>query len=139
MVVYHSGTFKDEQIVTYEQRRSSFVLPGALFEQDYYRQVGWSTWPYSFYPEYEFGDIYRTGTSTVHLYAIWDLDWHHGYSMSSMDGIDGGLFEDSLVEDSPTPSAPVTPPTPSPVLSPTPSSAPSPTPSPTATVSGGAG
>ena len=117
--MYHAGYYSDEEIESSAPRRSNMTLPGALFERDGYKQIGWATWPYSSIVEYGFGDTYRTQTSTVHFYAVWQFDWDWFDAMSlpsqgaGTDGLDGA--------------------------SATPTSIPAPTPSPTATPTGAGG
>lgn len=100
-IVYHAG-YNNDSITEYAQRRSTVTLEGELFTRSLYKQVGWSTWPYSNYVEYEFGDSFRTGTSTEHFYAVWEYDWGwfdpwpwgwYGSSMSY------GTFDSALPEE----------------------------------------
>jgi hypothetical protein len=74
-IVYHAGYYSNEQIVDSAPRRSTITLPDVLFERDSYVQVGWSTWPYSSFVEYDFGDTYSVYTRTEHFYAVWEYDW----------------------------------------------------------------
>jgi len=100
-IVYHAGYYSNEQIEDSAPRRSSFTLPGALFERDGYQQIGWSTWPYSSFVQYEFGDTCRTNTNTLHFYAVWQYDWDWD-SLSPFDSLYGtDSASESFVSDTP--------------------------------------
>ncbi len=108
-IVYHSG-YDNDSITEYAPRRSTITLEGELFTRSWYKQIGWTTWPYSSFVEYEFGDSFRTGTNTEHFYAVWEYDWGwldpwpwdwYGSSMSYDDGSSPDITE----EETPTPEA----------------------------------
>ncbi len=135
-IVYHSG-YSNATIEDSVPRRSTFTLPGVLFERDNYVQIGWSTWPYSSFVEYNFGDTYRVNTHAEHFYAVWEYNWSWDdpwpwYSFYSTS--DDTTEFDTPTIDSPTPEAEqVTPVVSDDVVSPTPSPTPTeaaPTPEP---------
>ena len=106
-IVYHSG-YNHESITKYAPRRSTISLEGELFTRSWHKQVGWTTWPYGSYVEYDFGDSFRTGTNTEHFYAVWEYDWGWvdpwpwGWYGSGMSYGDGSA-PDATEEETPVP------------------------------------
>lgn len=70
-VVYHAG-YSNTVVEDSAPRKSSFTLPGALFERDGYKQIGWTSSSNGTTVEFAFGDTQATGNNTLHFYAVWE-------------------------------------------------------------------